>query len=78
MLRSTGVVTEAVWVLSLAISKLQTKKGTGTNRLGWSSKDKFWEERNGIGANKMGGWIRLVNKRNRHMEGGERKRKKGK
>lgn len=37
MLRSTGVVTEAVWVLTLAISKLQTKRGRGTNRLGGSS-----------------------------------------
>lgn len=34
MFRSTGVVTEAVWVLTLAISKLQTKRGRGTNRLG--------------------------------------------
>lgn len=33
-MRSTGVVTEAVWVLTLAISKLQTKRGRGTNRLG--------------------------------------------
>lgn len=36
-MRSTGVVTEAVWVLTLAISKLQTKRGRGTNRLGGSS-----------------------------------------
>lgn len=36
-MRSTGVVTEAVWVLTLAISKLQTKRGRGTNRLGRSS-----------------------------------------
>lgn len=47
MLRSTGVVTEAVWVLTLAISKLQTKRGRGTNRLGGSSQ--------GGGAGREGG-----------------------
>lgn len=79
MLRSTGVVTEAVWVLTLAISKLQTKRGTGTNRLGGSSKGQMGQKgRRGESKHKRAGLDWLTKGTNRWEGKGEEREKKGK
>lgn len=83
MLRSTGVVTEAVWVLTLAISKLQTKRGRGTNRLGGSSqgggvgREGWTDGRTGESDHERAG-VRSVGKGTEEWEGEGKREKKGK
>jgi len=86
MLRSTGVVTEAAWVLTLAISKLQTKRGRGTNRLGGSSQGggagtrRRRRRRRGRESNHersgLDRWTRGTDERGGRGEGREREKKR--